>query len=180
MVLLSSLCFGQNKINNKLHFFGVAQADIGLDLGSIVNPDTNVDGTPNYYSENPTYFTYGLTTKAGYQPFNWLALSSGLRYSFISPKFHNLYWLIQPYFFFSPAEDKDFNYLTFNYGTQINSTQGRSHNGFIGIGIGKFDLVGQNFAQKLQLNLDVHTTLNDAVWFLGLSYGIVIFSNKNL
>lgn len=166
MVLMSSLSFGQSKINNKLNFFGIAQADIGLDLGSIINPDTDTGGTPKYYyNEKPTYFTYGFTAQAGYQPLNWLGLSSGLRYSFISPKFHNLYWHVQPYFFFSPSENKDFNYLTLNFGRQINSTQGRSANGFIGIGIGKFDLAGENLAQKLQLNLDVHTTSDDAVWF---------------
>lgn len=181
MVFMSSLYFGQNKTSNKLNFFGTAQADIGLDLGSILRPNKNPDGTPKYYyEEQPTYFTYGASVQGGYQPLNWLALSTGLRYSYITPKFHNVYWIVQPYFFISPPENKEFGYLTLNFGKQINITQGRSANGFIGIGVGKFDLAGQNLAQKFQLNLDVQTTKNDAIWFLGFSYGIVLFNNKNL
>ena len=178
-LLMGVFAFSQEKENLKLGVFGTLQTDVGLDLGSILRKPQN----PNeYYSEKdqfPTYFTYGFTGQIGYQPLNWLALGTGLRYSYISPKFHNIYWTVQPYFFVSNPKDKEFNFITLNFGKQINTTQGLSNNGFIGVGGGFYELARERTAQKFQLNLDVQVA-DDAVWFLGLSYGITVFSNKNL
>ncbi len=178
-LLMSIVTFSQQKENLKLAVFGSVQADVGLDLGSIIRKPQNPEEYYSTTNQHPTYFTYGFTGQVGYQPLNWLALSGGLRYSYISPKFHNVYWMVQPYFFISNPIDREFQYITFNFGRQMNTTQGLSNNGFVGIGAGFYDLVSNHFAQKIQLNLDVQTA-DDAVWFLGLSYGITIFSNKNL
>lgn len=181
LLFFSSLYYSQNKENYKLNFFGSLQADAGLDLGSILKPNrNNTNQTASYYDDQPTYFTYGFSAQAGYQPLNWLAFSSGLRYSYITPKFHNVYWMFQPYFFITRPEDKDLGYLTFDFGKQINKTQGSSNSSFVGIGVGKVDLIKENLAQKFQFNLDVQAIPEDPIWFLGFSYGIVIFSNKNL
>lgn len=178
-LLTNIFTFSQTKENLKLGVFGSVHADIGLDLGSIIRKPQD----PNdYYStkdQYPTYFTYGFTGQIGYQPLNWFALATGLRYSYISPKFHNIYWMVQPYFFVSNPVDKEFRFITLNFGKQINTTQGLSNNAFLGIGAGFYDVVGERLAQKIQLNLDVQNA-DDAVWFLGISYGITIFSNRNL
>ncbi len=179
LILVSAIYFGQEKENLKLNFFGGIQTDIGLDLGSIIRKPENPNDYYSTQDQFPTYFTYGFTAQVGYQPLNWLALATGIRYSYISPKFHNIYWSVQPYFFMNNLRDKDFEYLTLNFGKQINSTQGLSNNGFIGIGAGKIDLMNERIAQKFQLNLDVQVA-DDAIWFVGFSYGITFFGNKNL
>ena len=179
MCLLAYALLFSQKENLKLGYFGSVQADAGLDLGSIIRKPAD----PNdYYSAKdqfPTYFSYGFTGQLGYQPLNWFAIAGGLRYSYISPKFHNLYWMVQPYFFVSNPIDKEFQYITLNFGRQINTTHGLRDNGFIGLGVGGFGLINERVAQKIQLNLDMQVA-DDAVWFLGFSYGITVFSNKNL
>lgn len=180
LVLFSIYHYSQMKPDLKMGSFITAQADIGLDIGSIWrsrHSDFNY-GNP-YYESPPMYYTHGFTTQIGFQPKNWIAVAGGVRYSYVGPKFHNLYWTIQPYFFISPPEYKEFSFITLQLGRQFNNTHGLTDNGFMGIGVGKFELIGIRLAQKIQLNLDVQMA-NDAIWFVGFSYGITIFTNRNL
>ena len=179
LIFISGFAFSQQKENLKLGFFSSLQADVGLDLAGIIREKK--DPSIYYFEQNkyPTYFTYGFTGQVGYQPLNWFAMAAGLRYSYITPKFHNVYWMVQPYFFVSNPQDREFRYITASFGRQLNTTHGLSDGGFMGLGVGGFGLISERVAQKVQFNLDVHSA-DYAVWFLGVSYGITIFSNKNL
>lgn len=177
-IIFSNFTFSQVKPDFKMGSFITAQADIGLDLGSIWRAK-NSDFNYGYYESPPMYYTHGLATQIGFQPKNWIAIAGGLRYSYVGLKFHNLYWSIQPYFFLTPPENKEFGYFTLQLGKQFNKTHGLTDNAFMGLGFGKFDIIDTRLAQKIQLNLDVQMA-NDAIWFVGFSYGITIFTNRNL
>ncbi|MDO5615248.1 MAG: hypothetical protein Q4G16_03600 [Cruoricaptor ignavus] len=153
----TTLGLAQEKPNYKLGFFTSLQADMAFDLGTILRPNRDANDYYSQYDDDKTYFTYGFNAQLGYQPLNWFALAGGIRYAYITSKYHNLYWTIQPYFFITDPMDKDFGYFTLTLGSQFNKTQGLSNNGFLGIGIGKFDLVNDRFAQKIQINLDVQS-----------------------
>lgn len=174
-VLISSTLFSQKKKNHKWDFFGIVQADIAFDLASLIKGDRNYD------ANEETYFSYGSQANIGYQPLNWFALSGGLRYAYVTPKYHNLLWNIQPYFIISDPEDEDKEFLTFSLGKQINNTQGIRENSFFGLGYGKTIYTNQHLAQKVQLTLDSHFIKGkDKILLIGISYGIIIFSNRNL
>lgn len=179
LIFFSLIGSAQQKELYKLKFFGTVQSDVGFDLATVIRKPDQQTGLYNAEDQSSMHFSYGFTGQVGYQPVNWLALSGGLRYSYISTKFHNVYWVVQPYFFTSDADSKDFNFLTIFFGTQLNTTQGLRNNRFFGMGLGKFDLVGNNLAQKIQLNLDIQQA-EKALWFVGFSYGITVFSNKNI
>lgn len=180
MLAPCQLLFSQGtKENLKLGTFGSLQADVGFDLPSILGKKLQTNEYEYRYSNQKTYFTGGFSSQIGYQPLNWLALAGGIRYSYISPMFHNLYWTVQPYFFITKPENLDFGYFTLQIGRQFNKTQGLDDNGFVQVGVGKFDVINNHTAQKFQLSLDVQLA-DDSIWFLGISYGITFFSNKDL
>lgn len=177
LVILLGAGVSAQQENYKLGTFGAFQGDLGLDFSYILRPEDRGDV---FQAKNKQiYFTYGSTISLGHQMFDWLALSGGVRYNYITPKYHLLSWMVQPYFFTSSPQDKEFNFVSLSLGRQFNSSHGITNGSILGLGLGKVDLTNEQLAQKLQLSLEVHS-FDDNFWFLSFSYGIVLFSNKNL
>lgn len=175
ILMLSNISvFSQTK-DYRLGLFGSAQADFGPDISFLFRRDKD----SHYEDDNDDfYITYGTQAQVGWQPLHWLGIASGVRYSYVSNKYHNVYAVVQPYFFTSPKDDEEKSYITLALGKQINNTQGFSDGGFIQLGLGRIDLMEKHIAQKIQLNLDVQPAGNNTIIFIGLSYGIIFHSRK--
>lgn len=177
LLVFSACAFGQEKAQ-KLGFHASLDANIGLDLADIIRTrqaksDYEISQLP------PGKFNYGFSAMAGYQPLSWLSLNGGLRYSYIDPNFHLIYYKIQPNFYLGDPNDEDFLYLFTNFGMKINETAAQKA-GFFGIGVGKIEPLSTRFGHQFQAHLDIQGIDDEALVFVGLSYGITLFSNKNL
>lgn len=176
-LLIPILGFAQEK-PNKLGVFGSIETNIGFDLGDMIR--TSNAKTDYEKSQLPSgKFNYGFASQIGFQPLNWFALSGGLRYSYIDPNYHLLYFTVQPYFFLGDPRDEDFGFIFVNYGNKMNQTAARN-GGFVGLGIGKIEPLSKRFGHKFQLYLEDQILDGNGNIFIGLSYGIVIFSNQKL
>lgn len=178
ILLISSLpLLSQEKVY-KLGTFGIVQADLGLDLTMLLSRRDENSLYDSRRNDEPTYFNYGFQAQAGYNPFHWFGFSGGVRYTYITDKYHNLYTTGQLYFFTSDKDDEDRKYLSLYFGKQFNNTQGYKNGGFIGLGIGGIQLVNEHIGQKLQIHIEGHSAGEEFPWFIGFSYGIVFHSRK--
>lgn len=177
ILFISVFNFAQEK-PFKLGFFTSIDANIGLDLGDIIR--SNQAKTDYEKSQLPPgKFNYGLSGMIGFQPLNWFSISGGLRYSFIDPNYHLIYYKVQPQFYLGNNGDDDLNYLFFNFGNKLNETAANTA-GYVGIGFGKIETLSKRFGHQFQVHLDYQNLDRDANVFIGFSYGIILFSNKNL
>ena len=121
--------------------------------------------------------TYGITAIGGYNFIPNFAIGTGLKYSFAQDDYHLVYWVIQPKVIFSPG-DRPF-YIDINYGKQINYSA-VSKTEFWGARLGMQVSYSKRLSQEGGIVFESHK-LKDGVdgFFIGLSYGISIFSNKN-
>ena len=178
--VLNFFCFGfsQEKANYKLGFFSSVEANFGFDLAAMIKSDR---AQTEYEKQqlDPGKFNYGFTAQVGYQPINWFAIGTGLRYSFVDPNFHVIYFTLQPYFFVGNPKDAEFTYLSLNMGRQINQTASRNA-GFIGLSIGRFEPINKRFGNKFQINLETQSFDGEGTLFVGFTYGLTFFSNKEL
>ena len=163
---------------DRLGFYTTLDADIGLDLASIIR-NTKEKTIKEQYAEPPGKFHYGFSLLAGYQLLNRFSISGGVRYSFIDPNYHLIYYKVQPNFFLGDPKNQDFMYIFANFGSKLNHTAAKNA-GFAGIGIGKIEPLNQRFGHQFQISLDDQIIDGNATVFIGLSYGIILFSNKNL
>ena len=178
LLIISATSFAQDETPKRLGFFTSIDANVGFDLGSIIkNNQANDDYERSQLP--PGKFNYGISAMVGYQPWKWFAISGGSRYSYIDPNYHLIYWKVEPKFIISDALDEDLGYLFFNFGNKINETAA-SKAGFVGIGFGKIETLSKRFGHQFQIYLDVQRIDNESPVFVGFSYGIILFSNKNL
>ncbi|PWN66438.1 hypothetical protein C1638_008750 [Chryseobacterium oncorhynchi] len=152
------------------------------------NPSLNVGFNINNKSEtsNSQYiepksvlgkFTYGITAIGGYNFLPNFAIGTGLKYSFIQDNYHLIYWVIQPKIIFSPG-DRPF-YIDINYGKQLNHSA-ISDTEFWGGRLGMQVSYSKRLSQEGGIVFESHKLKNGADgFFIGLSYGVTIFSNKN-
>ena len=177
LLLISNFLFSQEK-PNKLGIFGVVEANIGFDVAAMIKQS---QVTSEYQRQNldPGKFNYGFAAQVGYQPLNWFALGIGLRYSYVDPNFHVIYWTVQPFFIISNPQDEEFTYISANFGTQINHTSSKNAK-LIGLSFGFFEPITKSLGNKFQINLDVQNFDGNSTFFIGFSYGITFFSNKKL
>lgn len=177
LLFLNSLA-AQEKTNQNLRmgFYSNTEANVGFDLGSILRDDSNKTEYEKQ-QEDPGRYNYGVSSLIGYQPIKWFALGGGLRYSYIDPNFHLIYAFIQPQFIINNVQQDDPVFIKLNFGKQINSSVVKN-TGFVGLSFGKSEVINPHFAHYFQFNLDAQA-LDSTVFFVGFSYGIQIFSNKN-
>ena len=171
------LGFGQEKAA-KLGAFSTLETNIGLDLAQMIR-----DGRAKTDYEKsqlpPGKYNYGFTAQIGVQPLNWFALGGGLRYSYIDPNYHLLYAMVQPKFFLGDPRDEEFFYLFGSMGTKINRTAA-DNAGFVGIGAGMVEPLSKRFGHLFSVAVEDQILDGEGSIFISLSYGIIIFSNKNL
>ena len=121
--------------------------------------------------------TYGITAIGGYNFLPNFAVGTGLRYSFAENNNHMVFWMIQPKIIFSPG-DRPF-YIDLNYGKQINHSA-VSDSELWGARLGMMVSYSKRLSQEGGIVLEAQKIQGDSnALFIGLSYGITIFSNKN-
>jgi hypothetical protein len=177
----SGFALSQQQQNKKqsMGFYINPTLNLGYNLGNRIRDNQNKDS--QYYQQYispylPNKITYGITAVAGYNFIPNLALGSGLKYSFIDDNFHLLYWVIQPKIIFSPGDNPFF--VEVNYGKQINNAV-VSDAEFWGVRLGIQVSYSKRLSQEGGIILESHKFDNSSAVFVGLSYGITIFSNKN-
>jgi hypothetical protein len=177
----SGFALSQQQQNKKqsMGFYINPTLNLGYNLGNRIRDNQNKDS--QYYQQYvspylPNKITYGITAVAGYNFLPNLALGSGLKYSFIDDNFHLLYWVIQPKIIFSPGDNPFF--VEVNYGKQINNAV-VSDAEFWGARLGIQVSYSKRLSQEGGIILESHKFDNSSAVFVGLSYGITIFSNKN-
>ncbi|WP_353151240.1 hypothetical protein [Chryseobacterium sp.] len=152
------------------------------------NPSLNIGFNINNKSEtaNSQYIepksvlgklTYGITAIGGYNFLPNFAIGTGLKYSFVQDNYHLIYWVIQPKIIFSPGE-RPF-YIDLNYGKQLNHSA-ISDTEFWGGRLGMQVSYSKRLSQEGGIVFESHKLKYGADgFFIGLSYGVTIFSNKN-
>ncbi|MCJ8154671.1 hypothetical protein MKJ01_12940 [Chryseobacterium sp. SSA4.19] len=177
----SAFAFSQEQQNKKqtMGLYVNPTLNLGYNLGNSIKDSQNKDS--QYYQQYispylPNKITYGITAVAGYNFIPNLALGSGLKYSFIDDNFHLLYWVIQPKVIFNAGDEPIF--IDLSYGKQINNSV-VSDSQFYGLKIGMQVSYSKRLSQEGGIILESHKFENSSAVFVGLSYGITIFSNKN-
>lgn len=176
-----SLVFSQEIKSSKpvMGFYINPTVNLGYNLANRIKDSQNKDSQD--YQQNvspylPNDFTYGITAVAGYNFIPSLALGSGLKYSFIADNFHLLYWVFQPKIMFNAGDEPIF--IDLNYGKQINRSA-VSDSQFYGLKLGIQISYSKRLSQEGGIILESHKFVTSSAVFIGLSYGITVFSNKN-
>ncbi|WP_445431245.1 hypothetical protein [Chryseobacterium indoltheticum] len=182
LVLLSSITvFSQVEDSKKpkMNFYFNPTLNVGYNVKNQSKRNQNADSQyyQNYVSPYlPNDFTYGISAVGGYNFLPNFAIGTGLKYSYIDPNFHLMYWLIQPKFIFNPGDEAFFIDVT--YGKQINSSV-ISNSEFWGLKLGLQVAYSKRLSQEGGLVFETLQASRSNTLFIGLSYGITIFSNKN-
>lgn len=175
--LLSSAVFFSQETGTKkekMGFYVNPSLNIGLNLQTKDNQFSN-----SQYIEPKRVgkITYGVTAIGGYNFLPNFALGTGFKYSFIEDNYHLVYWMIQPKIIFSPG-DRPF-YIDLNYGKQLNHSA-ISDSEFWGARLGIMVSYSKRLSQEGGITFEGHQLNGKSNgFFIGLSYGITIFSNKN-
>ena len=177
----TSLIYSQNTDGKKpkMDFYINPSLNFGYNLKNSSKDDQNKDSP--YYQHYvapylPNKITYGMTVVGGYNFLPNFAIGTGLKYSFIDRNFHLLYWVIQPKFIFGPGDEPFF--IDVNYAKQINHSV-VSNAEMWGVKLGKQISYSKRLSQEGGIVLENHKFDKSSALFIGLSYGITIFSNKN-
>lgn len=163
----------------KMNFYFNPTLNVGYNVKNQSKRNQNADSQyyQNYVSPYlPNDFTYGISAVGGYNFLPNFAVGTGLKYSYIDPNFHLMYWLIQPKFIFNPGDEAFFIDVT--YGKQINSSV-ISNSEFWGLKLGLQVAYSKRLSQEGGLVFETLQASRSSTLFIGLSYGITIFSNKN-
>lgn len=182
LVLLSSITVSSQvdaSKKPKMNFYFNPTLNVGYNVKNQSKRNQNADSQyyQNYVSPYlPNDFTYGISAVGGYNFLPNFAIGTGLKYSYIDPNFHLMYWLIQPKFIFNPGDEAFFIDVT--YGKQINSSV-ISNSEFWGLKLGLQVSYSKRLSQEGGLVFETLQASRSNTLFIGLSYGITIFSNKN-
>jgi hypothetical protein len=179
-LLFSAFVFGQieEKRSKTMGFYASPSVQIGYNLGNSIKDKEN-ENSP-YYQENvrpylPNDFTYGVGVVAGYHILPFFALGTGLRYNYVTDNLHLLNWTVQPKFIFGKDEGK-FT-VEFEYGKQFNhSNINDTH--YFGGKLGYQDSFSKSLIQEGGLFIYRYNSAVSNAYFIGLSFGATIFSNK--
>ncbi|WP_312398210.1 hypothetical protein [Chryseobacterium sp.] len=171
----SMLVFSQNTETKKqsMGFYFNPSVNVGLNLKKERNTDYN---SQYVQQEIPRKLTYGITAIGGYNFLPNFAIGTGFRYSFMQDNFHLIYWIIQPKIIFEPG-DRPF-YIDLNYGKQLNNAV-VNNSEFWGGRLGMQVSYSKRLSQEGGIFFEGHKLGSSNATYVGLSYGITIFSNKN-
>ena len=163
----------------KMDFYFNPNLNAGYNLVNRIKKNQNKDSFD--YQQNvapylPNDFTYGISAIGGYQFLPNFAIGTGVKYSYIDPNYHLMYWLVQPKFVFNPGDEAFFIDVT--YGKQFNRSA-VSDSEFWGLKLGLQVAYSKRLSQEGGLVFEAIKMQNSSTLFIGLSYGITIFSNKN-
>lgn len=176
LILLSVLGFSQeNDKLEKMGLYSTTTMNLGLDLVQMI-----ADRGKSDYERQispPGKFNYGFTSVLGYHLFNRFAFGGGFRYSFVDDNYHLVYALFQSKIYLDDPEEEDPLFLNLNFGKQINRTATNNAT-VLGLEVGKMEVLNNRFGHQFSLYLDAQI-FEQGTLFVGFSYGITIFSNKD-
>ncbi|PRB80117.1 hypothetical protein CQ022_22505 [Chryseobacterium culicis] len=159
---------------SKMDFYFNPSLNIGFNINKKNQPNNS-----QYINNRSSLgnLTYGISAVGGYNFLPNFALGTGFKYSFIQDNDHLIYWVIQPKIIFSSGE-RPF-YIDINYGKQLNHSA-ISDTEFWGGRLGVQVSYSKRLSQEGGIVFESHKLKDGADgFFIGLSYGITIFSNKN-
>lgn len=165
--------FSQETKKQKMDFYFNPSLNVGF---NVIKEKETPNNTQYIESKAPNKITYGITAIGGYNFLPNFAIGSGFRYSFIEENYHLVYFVIQPKFIFAPGDRP--MYIELNYGKQLNHAA-VSDSEFWGGRLGIQVSYSKRLSQEGGIVLEGHRLGNRNPFFIGLSYGITIFSNKN-
>ena len=182
LVLLSSITVSsqvEDSKKTKMNFYFNPTLNVGYNVKNHSKRNQNRDS--QYYQDYvspylPNDFTYGISVVGGYNFLPNFAVGTGLKYSYIDPNFHLMYWLVQPKFIFNPGDEAFFIDVT--YGKQINNSV-ISNSEFWSLKLGLQVAYSKRLSQEGGLVFETLQASKSNTLFIGLSYGITVFSNKN-
>lgn len=186
LLLISVLLFSVSAFSQiddskkpKMNFYFNPTLNVGYNVKNHSKRNQNRDS--QYYQDYvspylPNDFTYGISAVGGYNFLPNFAVGTGLKYSYIDPNFHLMYWLVQPKFIFNPGDEAFFIDVT--YGKQINNSV-ISNSEFWGLKLGLQVAYSKRLSQEGGLVFETLQASRSNTLFIGLSYGITVFSNKN-
>jgi len=172
----TATCFSQETETKKvkMDFYLNPSLNIGYNLQ---NRDNQFTDSQYIEPKRIGKITYGISAIGGYNFLPNFALGTGFKYSFIEDNYHLVYWMIQPKIIFSPG-DRPF-YIDLNYGKQLNHSA-ISDSEFWGARLGIMVSYSKRLSQEGGITFEGHQLNGKSNgFFIGLSYGITIFSNKN-
>ena len=177
---ISTLGFSQTKSERKpiQGFYFSPELSAGFNLSNIIqgnrDRDNNPDNPPVIY---PNDFSYGISAVAGFNFIPNLSLGGGLKYTYTTDNFHILYGVIQPKILFN-VDDGDPIFIDLTYGFQLNKSVVDNAD-LYGIKVGKLVSHSKRLSQQGGFYLEGQQLGNTGVTFVGIFYGLTIFSNKN-
>lgn len=179
LALLPMFYGAQNAAKRQTQGFYVApEASLGFNLSNMIKSNRDRENDPDYLYHNayPNDFSYGFSAVAGYNFIPNLALGGGLKYTYIADNYHLIYGIIQPKVIFNPDDEPVFIDLT--YGFQLNRSAVKDAD-FFGIKLGKQISYSKRLSQQGGLYFEGQQLGSNGTSFIGLFYGITVFSNKN-
>lgn len=181
LVLFSVLGFAQTSESKSktMEFYVSPNIQIGYNLNnSVKNKQYQNDEYYQHYVRPylPNDFTYGIGVVGGYQLLPFFGIGTGIKYNYISDNFHLLNWVVQPKFFIGKDEQK-FT-IELEYGKQFNHSN-ISNTKYFGGKIGYQDSFSKNLNQEFGLFLYNGNYTFSNTKFIGISYNITFFSNRN-
>ena len=179
-VLISSFAFSQTKLEKRpiQGFYFSPELSAGFNLSNIIQGNRDRDNNPNNPPANyPNDFSYGISAVAGYHFIPNLSLGGGLKYTYTTNNFHILYGIIQPKILFN-VDDGEPIFIDLTYGFQLNKSVVDNAD-LYGLKVGKLISHRKRLSQQAGFYLEGQQLGNTGVTFVGLFYGLTIFSNKN-
>lgn len=180
LLLISIFGFGQTKSEKRpiQGFYFSPELSAGFNLSNIIQGNRDRENNPNNPPANyPNDFSYGISTVVGFNFIPNLALGGGLKYTYTTNNFHILYGIIQPKILLN-VDDGDPIFIDLTYGFQLNKSVVDNAD-LYGLKVGKLISHSKRLSQQGGFYLEGQQLGNTGVTFVGIFYGLTIFSNKN-
>lgn len=166
------MIFAQKKKKQDV-FFGM-EGQVGFDFGSILSKKdyNNVD------NNEKMQFSYGVNSYVGYHFVPHFSISTALKYNYVTPNFHPIYWTFQTTYHFNITNENT-NFAGLYYGRSINHTNLREISTIFGLKIGMLT-PAKKFLNLTASGFLEHQSLDGRNnMFIGLNVGAQIFTGKN-
>ena len=179
-LVFSLLTFGQSEENKSktMGFYISPNVQFGYNLGNSISK-TQYQDSPYYqqYVEPnlPNKLTYDIGVIGGFHLLPFFAIGTGLKYNYVADNLHVLNWTIQPKFIFGKEEGKFI--IEFEYGKQFNQSN-ISNTHYFGGKLGYQESFSKSLLQEGGLFIYRYNSAVSNVYFIGLSVGATIFTNK--
>ena len=169
--MMGLMSYGQQPAHAWPRKFVSVAGGVGVDGGWIANLILN-----NEHRAELGRFTYSLTAQAGYRLTKRWAISTGGQYAYVTPNFHPIFWKTNALLLLGDTTDQQYNYLSFSYGKQMNSSSGKAIS-VIGFSFGTGEIINNKIGHNVNLFLDLYT-VDNPVLMVGAEYRVMLFSKR--